>query len=57
MVGARRFPGKPFDGRILSAQLEQTANCVLVALVAMRQTIVQRVGSTATWISPAVQVG
>jgi IS5 family transposase len=26
MVGARSFPGNPFDGHILSAQLEQTAN-------------------------------
>jgi IS5 family transposase len=26
MVGARSFPGNPFDGHILSAQLEQTTN-------------------------------
>jgi IS5 family transposase len=26
MVGARTFPGNPFDGHILSAQLEQTTN-------------------------------
>jgi len=26
MVGARAFPGKPFDGHTLSAQLEQTTN-------------------------------
>lgn len=30
---------------------------VLVALVAMRQAIVQRVGFTAPWIRAAVQVG
>ena len=26
MVGARSFPGNPYDGHVLSAQLEQTAN-------------------------------
>ena len=26
MVGARRFPGNPYDGHVLSAQLEQTSN-------------------------------
>lgn len=26
MVGARTFPGNPYDGHILSAQLEQTTN-------------------------------
>jgi IS5 family transposase len=26
MVGARSFPGNPFDGHVLSAQLEQTTN-------------------------------
>ena len=26
MVGARSFPGNPYDGHILSAQLEQTTN-------------------------------
>ena len=26
MVGARTFPGNPYDGHILSAQLEQTAH-------------------------------
>lgn len=24
MVGARTFPGNPYDGHVLSAQLEQT---------------------------------
>ena len=26
MVGARSFPGNPYDGHVLSAQLEQTSN-------------------------------
>ena len=26
MVGARSFPGNPYDGHVLSAQLEQTTN-------------------------------
>ncbi len=26
MVGARSFPGNPYDGHILAAQLEQTTN-------------------------------
>ena len=26
MIGARSFPGNPYDGHVLSAQLEQTAN-------------------------------
>ena len=29
MVGARSFPGNPYDGHVLSAQLEQTINLTL----------------------------
>ena len=40
MVGARSFPGNPYDGHILSAQLEQTANLLQDTGRAPKQAIV-----------------
>jgi len=40
MVGARSFPGNPYDGHILSAQLEQTTNLLQDLGRSPRQAIV-----------------
>ena len=40
MVGARSFPGNPYDGHVLSAQLEQTANLLQDTGRAPKQVIV-----------------
>jgi IS5 family transposase len=40
MVGARAFPGNPFDGHTLSAQLEQTTNLLQDLGTTPRQAIV-----------------
>jgi len=40
MVGARSFPGNPYDGHVLSAQLEQTTNLLQDTGHAPRQVIV-----------------
>jgi IS5 family transposase len=40
MVGARSFPGNPYDGHVLSAQLEQTANLLQDTGRVPRQVIV-----------------
>ena len=40
MVGARSFPGNPYDGHVLSAQLEQTANLLQDLGRAPKQVIV-----------------
>jgi transposase, IS5 family len=40
MVGARSFPGNPYDGHVLSAQLEQTANLLQDTGRALKQVIV-----------------
>jgi len=40
MVGARSFPGNPYDGHILSAQLEQTTNLLQDLGRAPKQAIV-----------------
>ena len=47
MVGARSFPGNPYDGHVLSAQLEQTTNLV-------SRTRAARPGrSSSTWATGA----
>ena len=40
MVGARSFPGNPYDGHVLSAQLEQTTNLLQDTGRAPKQVIV-----------------
>ena len=40
MVGARSFPGNPYDGHVLSAQLEQTVNLLQDTGRAPKQVIV-----------------
>ena len=40
MVGARSFPGNPYDGHVLSAQLEQTSNLLQDLARAPKQVIV-----------------
>jgi transposase, IS5 family len=40
MVGARSFPGNPYDGHVLSAQLEQTTNLLQDGGRAPKQVIV-----------------
>jgi len=40
IVGARTFPGNPYDGHILSAVLEQTANLTQDVNVSVKQAIV-----------------
>jgi IS5 family transposase len=40
MLGARSFPGNPYDGHVLSAQLEQTANLLQDTGRAPKQIIV-----------------
>ena len=40
MVGARSFPGNPYDGHVLSAQLEQTANLLQDTGCSPKQVIV-----------------
>jgi len=40
MVGARSFPGNPYDGHVLSAQLEQTTNLLQDLGRAPKQVIV-----------------
>ena len=40
MVGARSFPGNPYDGHVLSAQLEQTTNLLQDTGHAPKQVIV-----------------
>ena len=40
MVGARSFPGNPYDGHVLSAQLEQTTNLLQDTSRAPKQVIV-----------------
>lgn len=40
MVGARSFPGNPYDGHVLSAQLEQTTNLLQETGRAPKQVIV-----------------
>jgi IS5 family transposase len=40
MAGARSFPGKPYDGHVLSAQLEQTSNLLQDLGRSPRQVIV-----------------
>ena len=40
MIGARSFPGNPYDGHILSAQLEQSTNLLQDLGVAPKQVIV-----------------
>jgi len=40
MVGARSFPGNPYDGHVLGAQLEQTANLLQDTGHAPKQVIV-----------------
>ncbi len=59
MIGARSFPGDPYDGHVLSAQLEQTAN--LRRLLKRRQAIESLIGHTKTdhrmdrsWLQGAV---
>jgi len=40
MIGARSFPGNPYDGHILSAQLEQSTNLLQDLGVAPKQVVV-----------------
>ena len=40
MIGARSFPGNPYDGHVLSAQLEQTTNLLQDTGRAPKQVIV-----------------
>ena len=56
MVGARSFPGNPYDGHVLSAQLEQTANLLQDTGRAPKQVIVDLGYRGVDADNPSVQI-
>jgi IS5 family transposase len=56
MVGARSFPGNPYDGHVLSAQLEQTANLLQELGTSPKQAIVDLGYRGVDADNPGVQV-
>ena len=56
MVGARSFPGNPYDGHVLSAQLEQTTNLLQDLGRAPKQAIVDLGYRGVNADNPGVQI-
>lgn len=56
MVGARSFPGNPYDGHVLSAQLEQTTNLLQDTGRAPKQVIVDLGYRGVAADNPGVQI-
>ena len=56
MVGTRSFPGNPYDGHVLSAQLEQTTNLQQDLGRSPNQVIVDLVNRSVDADNPGVQI-